>query len=42
MTDAALVLGNMGLPYYVAVRSFTTAMGWLAQIGLFVLISTNP
>ena len=35
---AALVLGNMGLPYYVAVRSFATAMGWLAQIGLFVLL----
>ncbi|WP_414654563.1 potassium/proton antiporter [Intrasporangium sp.] len=35
---AALVLGNMSLPHRVAVQSFATALGWIAQIGLFVLL----
>ncbi len=35
---AALVLGNMSLPNRTSVQSFATAMGWIAQIGLFVLL----
>lgn len=35
---AALVLGNMGLPNRVGFQNFGTALGWLAQIGLFVLL----
>ena len=35
---AALVLGNMPIPHRQAVRGFGQAMGWLAQIGLFVLL----
>lgn len=35
---AALVLGNMALPHRPAVQGFATAVGWLAQIGLFVLL----
>ncbi|HRC41825.1 potassium/proton antiporter [Nostocoides sp.] len=35
---AALVLGNIGLPHHVAVHGFAAALGWLAQIGLFVLL----
>ena len=35
---AALVLGNQRLPHRPAVMGFTTAVGWLAQIGLFVLL----
>ena len=35
---AALVLGNVGLPHRPAVVGFATAIGWLAQIGLFVLL----
>ena len=35
---AALVMGNMSLPHRQAVRGFGQAMGWLAQIGLFVLL----
>ncbi|MFC7596314.1 potassium/proton antiporter [Terrabacter sp. GCM10028922] len=35
---AALVLGNMGLPNRTGFQSFGTALGWLAQIGLFVLL----
>lgn len=35
---AALVLGNQQLPHRVAVRGFAQAMGWLAQIGLFVML----
>ncbi|GAB3758707.1 potassium/proton antiporter [Yimella radicis] len=34
----ALVLGNQGLPHRQAVRGFAQALGWLAQIGLFVLL----
>jgi cell volume regulation protein A len=35
---AALVLGNARLPHGAAVRGFAEAMGWIAQIGLFVLL----
>ncbi len=35
---AALVLGNQHLPHRPAVIGFATAIGWLAQIGLFVLL----
>ena len=35
---AALVLGNTRLPHRPAVRGFAEALGWLAQIGLFVLL----
>ena len=41
---AALVLGNLRLPHRPAVLGFATAIGWLAQIGLFVLLGllANP
>jgi cell volume regulation protein A len=35
---AALVLGNLKLPHGPAVLGLSTALGWLAQIGLFVLL----
>jgi cell volume regulation protein A len=35
---SALVLGNMNLPNRVSFQSFATAMGWIAQIGLFVML----
>lgn len=35
---AALVLGNSDLPHRQTVRGFAEGMGWLAQIGLFVLL----
>jgi cell volume regulation protein A len=35
---AALVLGNADLPHRGDVRSFAEGMGWLAQIGVFVLL----
>jgi cell volume regulation protein A len=35
---SALVLGNMRLPHRAAVRGFAQGLGWLAQIGLFVLL----
>jgi cell volume regulation protein A len=35
---AALVLGNVELPHRVATRSFAEGVGWLAQIGLFVML----
>jgi cell volume regulation protein A len=35
---ASLVLGNMALPHRAAVGSFATALGWLGQIGLFVML----
>ena len=34
----ALVLANMGLPNRTSFQSFGSALGWLAQIGLFVLL----
>ncbi len=35
---AALVLGNSELPHRSATRSFAEGLGWLAQIGLFVML----
>jgi cell volume regulation protein A len=35
---AGLVLANAGLPHRAATRSFAEGLGWLAQIGLFVLL----
>ena len=35
---AALLLGNLRLPHRVAVQGFAQALGWVAQIGLFVLL----
>jgi cell volume regulation protein A len=35
---AALVLANAGLPHRAATQSFAEGVGWLAQIGLFVLL----
>jgi cell volume regulation protein A len=41
---AAVVLANSGLPHRSAIRSFAEGVGWLAQIGLFVLLGllVNP
>jgi potassium/hydrogen antiporter len=35
---AGLVLGNSEVPHRLATRGFAQALGWLAQIGLFVLL----
>ncbi len=35
---AGLVIGNTRIPHRQAVHGFTTALGWLAQIGLFVML----
>lgn len=35
---SAVVLANTGLPHRSATRSFAEGLGWLAQIGLFVLL----
>ena len=35
---AALVLGNSELPHRGATRSFIEGLGWLSQIGLFVML----
>lgn len=35
---SALVLGNSTLPHREGTRSFAEGLGWLAQIGLFVLL----
>jgi cell volume regulation protein A len=35
---AALLLGNAELPHRVATRSFAEGVGWIAQIGLFVML----
>lgn len=35
---SALVLGNMRLPHRAAVHGFAQGLGWLAQIGLFVML----
>ncbi|MEU4970075.1 potassium/proton antiporter [Streptomyces smyrnaeus] len=35
---AGLVLGNTRLPHRAATRSFAEGAGWLAQIGLFVML----
>ena len=34
----ALVLGNVQLPHRAATRSFVEGIGWIAQIGLFVML----
>jgi cell volume regulation protein A len=36
--QAARVLGNLPLPHRVSFRSFANATGWIAQIGLFVML----
>ncbi|MDY6998119.1 MAG: potassium/proton antiporter, partial [Actinomycetota bacterium] len=36
--SASVVLANSGLPHRSATRSFAEGSGWLAQIGLFVLL----
>ncbi|HEY9291426.1 MAG TPA: potassium/proton antiporter [Microlunatus sp.] len=33
-----LILGNAKLPYRMATRSFVEGIGWIAQIGLFVML----
>lgn len=35
---SGVVLANSGLPHRAATRSFAEGLGWLAQIGLFVLL----
>lgn len=35
---ASLILGNAKLPHRPATRSFAEGLGWIAQIGLFVLL----
>ncbi|WP_243792580.1 potassium/proton antiporter [Saccharopolyspora gloriosae] len=35
---SGLVLANSGLPHRASLRSFAEGLGWLAQIGLFVLL----
>jgi potassium/hydrogen antiporter len=35
---AALLLGNARLPHRIATRSFVEGTGWIAQIGLFVML----
>ncbi|MFP3991884.1 potassium/proton antiporter [Streptomyces sp. E11-3] len=35
---AAMVLGNSKLPHWAATRGFADGLGWLAQIGMFVLL----
>src|SRR6476469_1842450 len=35
---AGLMLANSGLPHRSAIRSFAEGAGWLAQIGLFILL----
>lgn len=37
---AAVVLGNSNLPHRNATRSFAEGIGWIAQIGLFVMLGT--
>lgn len=41
---SAVILANSGLPHRSATRSFAEGLGWLAQIGLFVLLGllVNP
>lgn len=35
---AAMLLGNAKLPHWPATRGFADGLGWLAQIGMFVLL----
>jgi len=41
---AALVLGNSRLPHRAATQSFATGLGWIAQLGMFVMLGmlANP
>ena len=36
----AVILGNSSLPHRAATRSFAEGIGWVAQIGLFVMLGT--
>ncbi|MCD0443307.1 potassium/proton antiporter [Glycomyces sp. A-F 0318] len=35
---AALVLGNSRLPHRAATQSFATGLGWVAQLGMFIML----
>lgn len=35
---AALILGNSHLPHRAATQSFATGLGWVAQLGMFVML----
>ncbi len=35
---AAMILGNARLPHWPATRGFADGLGWIAQIGMFVLL----
>ncbi|MGW2937813.1 potassium/proton antiporter [Streptomyces sp. NPDC001156] len=35
---AAMILGNAKLPHWPATRGFADGLGWIAQIGMFVLL----
>ncbi|MBV2356934.1 potassium/proton antiporter [Streptomyces sp. J2-1] len=35
---AAMILGNAKLPHWPATRGFAEGLGWIAQIGMFVLL----
>jgi len=35
---ASMVMGNAKLPHWPATRGFADGLGWLAQIGMFVLL----
>ena len=35
---ASMVLGNAKLPHWPATRGFADGLGWIAQIGMFVLL----
>jgi cell volume regulation protein A len=35
---AALILGNSHLPHRAATQSFATGLGWMAQLGMFVML----
>jgi cell volume regulation protein A len=41
---ASMVLGNARLPHHPATRGFADGLGWIAQIGMFVLLGllVNP
>lgn len=41
---AALVLGNSHLPHRAATQSFASGLGWIAQLGMFVMLGllANP
>lgn len=35
---ASMMLGNAKLPHWPAIRSFAEGLGWIAQIGMFILL----